>query len=89
MTEQFVVEVGRNAFTTGLLLAMPPLLVALAVGLVISVLQSVTQLNEVTLTFVPKMLAVFVTLLIAGPWMIRTMVEYTANLLALMPHLAR
>jgi|DewCreStandDraft_5_1066085.scaffolds.fasta_scaffold00080_36 flagellar biosynthetic protein FliQ len=88
MTDQAVIEIGRSAFMTGLMLAAPPLLVALLVGLVVSIIQSVTQLNEATLTFVPKMLAVFAALLLCGPWMIRIMVAYTSNLFALIPHLA-
>lgn len=89
MTDQAVIEIGRSAFVTGLMLAAPLLLVALITGLLVSIVQTVTQLNEATLTFVPKMLAVFAALLLFGPWMIRIMLAYTTNLFALMPSLAR
>jgi len=89
MTDQAVIEIGRSAFLTGLILAGPLLLVALVTGLLVSIFQTMTQLNEAALTFVPKMLAVFAALLLFGPWMIRIMLAYTTNLFALMPSLAR
>lgn len=89
MTEQFALQVGRDALTTTLLLSAPPLVFALAVGLVISVFQAVTQINELTLSFVPKMLAVFLCLGLFGPWMISTLLIYTNTLFAFLPTLVR
>jgi len=84
-----VMEIGRNALTTSLLLSGPLLGVALVVGLVVSIFQAVTQINEATLTFVPKILAMFVTLAVFGAWMTTIMVSYTADLMALIPQMTR
>jgi len=79
----------RDALTTTLLLAGPPMLFALVVGLVISIFQAVTQINEMTLSFVPKILAVFVSMVVFGPWMLNTILTYTNSLFAYLPMLAR
>jgi len=89
LTEQMALQIGRDALTTTLLLAAPPLGLALMVGLAVSILQAVTQINEVTLTFVPKILAVFLSIAIFGPWMINTMVVYAQTLLVSLPMMAR
>lgn len=89
MTDQMVVEIGRNALTVTLLVAGPILGLALIVGLAVSILQAVTQINEATLTFVPKILAVFLVMAVFGPWMITMMVKYTMNILAFMPYMTR
>ena len=70
-----------------LLIAMPMLGVALVVGIAISLFQAVTQIQEMTLTFVPKIIAVFVAIIIAAPWMTETMVTFTQNLFAMIPTL--
>ena len=70
MTEMFALELGKNAVTMTLMLAAPMMVVALLVGLVISIFQAMTQIQEQSLTFVPKILAVFGTLLVAGPWLL-------------------
>ena len=62
-----------------LMLAGPLLLVSLVVGLVVSIFQAVTQVNEMTLTFVPKVVAIFVVLIVMGPWMMQILLGYTAN----------
>ncbi|WZV77897.1 flagellar biosynthesis protein FliQ [Burkholderia pseudomallei] len=67
---------AHQAMYIGLLLAAPLLLVALAVGLVVSLFQAATQINEATLSFIPKLLAVAATMVIAGPWMLSTMIDY-------------
>ena len=76
MTSQMVLTVGRDALTLLLMIAMPVLGVVLAVGLVVSIFQAVTQINESTLSFVPKMVAAVVVFAVAGPWMISTIVDF-------------
>lgn len=89
MTDQLVMELSRNALTVTLLIAGPTLGLAMAVGLVVSIFQAVTQINEATLTFVPKILAIFLGLALFGPWMINMMLSYTANLFGLIPSMVR
>jgi flagellar biosynthetic protein FliQ len=89
MTEQLAIQFVRDALKMTILLAGPPLAFALIVGLVVSVLQAVTQINEVTLSFVPKILAVFVSLALFGPWMLNTILNYTATLFANLPALVK
>jgi len=71
----------------GLVLAAPLLLVALVVGLLVSLFQAATQINESTLSFIPKLLAIVVTLVIAGPWMLTTMLDYLRHTLSSIPTL--
>jgi len=78
---QFVVDAGREALLTALKLAVPLLAVGLVVGLSVSILQAVTQIQEQTLAFIPKILAVVATLLFLMPWMLSTVVEYTRGIL--------
>ncbi len=89
MTDAMVLEVGRNAMTVTLLLAGPLLGASLVVGLVISIFQAVTQINEATLSFVPKILAIFATLAVMGTWMMGTMVSYTHNLFVYLANMTR
>jgi flagellar biosynthesis protein FliQ len=70
MTPETVIHIGRTAVETILLTAAPMLIAAMVFGLVISIFQAATQINEQTMTFIPKIVAVFVTLLIFGPWII-------------------
>ena len=74
MTPEFVVDIARQAIETALMVAAPMLLVALVVGLVISIFQAATQINEQTMTFIPKIVGVFVTLLIFAPWMLQKVI---------------
>ena len=76
MTEKIVLEVGRNALLVALKLALPILLCGLVTGVLVSLFQAVTQIQEFTLTFVPKLLAVVLALAIFGPWMMATMVHF-------------
>ena len=76
MTSQMVLTVGRDALTLLLMIAMPVLGVVMAVGLLVSIFQAVTQIHEATLAFVPKLVAAVVVFAIAGPWMITTLVDY-------------
>ncbi len=81
MSPESVVHIGRKAVETVLLTAAPMLLVALVVGLVISIFQAATQINEQTMTFVPKIVAVFVTLIIFGPWIMNILITFTTGIL--------
>ena len=85
MTPEYVVTVGRQALELMLVVSAPLLLVALAVGLAVSLLQAVTQINEATLSFLPKLVAISATLLVAGPWMISSLVEYLQRVLTGIP----
>ncbi len=80
-----VLMLARGAIEVSMYLAAPMLLVALVVGLVISVLQAATQINEMTLSFVPKLIAVFATALIAGPWMLTMVTDYIKRLFGNIP----
>ena len=82
-----VVDLARNALVTALLLAGPLLLIALAVGLVIGVVQAVTSIQEQTLAFVPKLFAVGVTFLVLLSWMLQLVMHYTADLFRSLPGL--
>lgn len=89
MTPAEVLAIGRHALEITLLLAAPLLLVALVVGLLVGVFQAATQINEMTLSFIPKLLAMAVALLIAGPWMLKLIVGYTRELFESIPELLR
>lgn len=82
MNEAIVLGLMKNALTTALLVGAPILGVTLTVGVVVSIIQAVTQVNEATLTFVPKLIGVFVALLIFGPWMMSTLLNFSAGLFA-------
>ncbi len=85
MTYALVTDLARNAILITALLAAPLLIVALLIGLLVSVFQTVTQIQEQTLSFVPKLLGVGATFLVALPWMLQLLVEYTARLFRAMP----
>jgi flagellar biosynthetic protein FliQ len=85
MTPQTVLTLAEQALTVTVLVAAPMLITALAVGLVVSVFQAATQINEMTLSFIPKLLALFAVMVIAGPWMVATLVDYMQRLLANIP----
>jgi flagellar biosynthetic protein FliQ len=87
MSPETVVTVGRHALEMTLMLAAPLLLTALGVGLIVGIFQAATQINEATLSFIPKLLAVFATIVIAGPWMIGEMVDYIRQLFGSIPTL--
>jgi len=80
MTTGLVLDIGRQALTTTLMIAAPLLAIALAVGLLISIFQATTQIQEQTLSFVPKIVAILVSLILFGPWMLTTIVNYTERL---------
>jgi len=80
-------SMGYEAMKLALLLAAPMLLVALVTGLLISLFQAATQINEATLSFIPKLLAVFATAVIAGPWMLGLVLDYIRTLFSSIPQL--
>lgn len=80
-----VLTFGRQGLEVLLAVAAPVLLAALAVGLVVSVLQALTQINEATLSFLPKLVVIAVTLMLAGPWMLSLLVDYLQRVLAGIP----
>ena len=84
MNPEIAIDVCRKAIQTVLMGAAPMLIIGMIIGLVISIFQAATQINEQTLTFVPKIIAVFVTLLIFGPWLIRLLVTFTTGLFEVM-----
>ncbi|ANI31639.1 flagellar biosynthesis protein FliQ [Yersinia entomophaga] len=87
MTPESVMALGTEAMKIALALAAPLLLAALVSGLLVSLLQAATQINEMTLSFIPKILAVFATLVIAGPWMLNLILDYMRNLFTSLPTL--
>lgn len=80
MTEGMVIHIGREAVTTVLLVAGPMLILALGVGLLVSLFQATTQIQEQTLAFIPKIVAVLLAAIIFGPWMLRVLIEFTQGL---------
>lgn len=86
MTPEMVTELGRHALETTLLVSTPILGLSLVVGLAVSAFQAMTQLNEPTLSFVPKVLTLFGALLVFFPWMLNLLATYTANLLSSIPN---
>ncbi len=88
METQFVVELARNSIYTTLLVSSPMLILALIVGLSISILQAITQIQEMTLTFIPKIVAVAIALIIFLPWMINTVVGFASQLFSIIPTLS-
>jgi flagellar biosynthetic protein FliQ len=89
MTPEFALDVGRQALILVLILSAPVLLLGLAVGVLISIIQSVTQIQEMTLTFVPKIIVTVVALVFFGPWMLRLMMGYSIKLFSQLPFLAQ
>ena len=87
MSPEMVMTVGQRALEMTLLLAAPLLIVALVTGLIVGAFQAATQINEMTLSFIPKLLATATTLVIAGPWMLKLLVGYTRELISSIPML--
>ena len=87
MSPETVVTVGRHALEMTLMLAAPMLLVALVTGLIVGAFQAATQINEMTLSFIPKLIAISVALMAAGPWMLKLLVGYTRELFESIPSL--
>ena len=89
MTEQQAIEVAHGAMILVLSLCGPPLLAILVVGIVVSAFQAMTQINEMTLTFVPKIIAMGAIFVILGPWMLQSIVAYTVTMLTDLPSVVR
>ncbi len=89
MTPEMVMTLAYKAMQTAVLLAAPMLLMALLTGLLISLFQAATQINEMTLSFIPKILAVFAVLVFAGPWLLELIITYTRELFTSLPTLVR
>jgi len=85
MTPETVVTIGQQAVEMTLMISAPLLLTALVIGLVVSIFQAATQINELTLSFIPKLLGIFVMLIFMGPWMVNTMVDYIQRLFGNIP----
>ena len=85
MTPTAIIALGREALYIALLVAAPMFLAALATGLIISILQAATQINEATLSFVPKLVIMFGTLIMVGPWMITLLTDYIRRLFESIP----
>jgi len=89
VTTEALIGLAKHAMQTTLLVAAPMLLAGLVIGLIISIFQAVTQIQEMTLTFIPKIVAVFLALLVAFPWMLNIMVSFTTHVFELIPTIVR
>jgi flagellar biosynthetic protein FliQ len=87
MSEAYVLTLAQDALTVAMVLAAPILLVSLIVGVLVSIFQAATQINEVTLTFVPKLIGVILVILILGAWMSQTIIAFAVNLFSSLPNL--
>jgi flagellar biosynthetic protein FliQ len=87
MTPESVMTLGRQALELTLMVSAPPLLAALIIGLVVSIFQAATQINEMTLSFIPKLIGMFAVLIITGPWMVTMLVDYIQRLFGSIPWL--
>lgn len=87
MTPESVMGIGRHAMEVTLMVAAPLLLVALTIGLIVSIFQAATQINEQTLSFIPKLVGIFVALVVAGPWMLTIMLDYMRELFTNIPNM--
>ncbi len=85
MTPEFIIDMGNRTIETALFLSAPVLITTLVIGLIVSLFQAVTQINEATLTFLPKILAVAISLVLFFPWMLSLIVGFTTNLLTNIP----
>lgn len=78
--EDLVIKLGQDALKTTAMVAAPMLISTLVIGMVVSIFQALTQINEATLTFIPKMIVIAIVIMLAGPWMVDLMSQYTTNL---------
>ena len=88
MNPQFVLSTGQEALLLMVTVSMPMLATVMVVGLVVSIFQAITQINESTLSFVPKLIAAMVVFAVAGPWMLTTLVDYLRRTIESIPTLA-
>ena len=87
MTPESVMTLGRHAMEITLMVAAPMLLVALIIGLIVSIFQAATQINEATLSFIPKLVGIFVAIVVSGPWMLSVMLDYMRQVFTGIPNL--
>jgi len=87
MTPETVITIGQKALLVTMMIAGPPLLSALAVGLLVGMFQAATQINEMTLSFIPKLLVLVLALIVAGPWMLSVIINFTTQLMEQIPSL--
>jgi flagellar biosynthesis protein FliQ len=87
MTPESVMTFGSQAMEVTLMVAAPLLLVALVIGLIVSIFQAATQINETTLSFIPKLIGIFVALVVAGPWMLTIMLDYMRRVFTDIPNM--
>ena len=87
MTPESVMTMGRTAMEITLLVSAPLLLIALVIGLVVSIFQAATKINEATLSFIPKLVGVFIALVVAGPWMLSVMLDYMRQVFTGIPNM--
>lgn len=85
MSPESVMTLGRQAIEVTLMVSAPMLLVALGIGLIVSIFQAATQINETTLSFIPKLIGIFVALVVAGPWMLTIMLDYMREMFTNIP----
>ena len=89
MTVECVIDYGRRAMELILMLSLPMLVVGLVIGLIVSVFQATTQIQEMTLQFIPKIVCISLVLVVAGPWLLNILMEYTQNILERFPEWVR
>jgi flagellar biosynthetic protein FliQ len=87
MTPEIIMSMGRQAIEVTLMVATPLLLVTLVIGLIVSIFQAATQINETTLSFIPKLVGIFITLIIGGSWMLSVLTDYLRSVLNNIPNL--
>ncbi|HLP98528.1 MAG TPA: flagellar biosynthesis protein FliQ [Sideroxyarcus sp.] len=87
MTPESVMTIGQQAMELTLMMSAPMLLTALIIGLIVSIFQAATQINEMTLSFIPKLIGIFVVMIISGPWMIGIMLDYITRLFSSIPYM--
>ena len=87
MSPELVMTIGRQAIEMTLAVSAPLLLAALVIGLIVSIFQAATQINEQTLSFIPKLVGIFLALMLAGSWMLQIMIDYFRRLLESIPHI--
>jgi len=87
MSETFVLSLAQNALMIALILAGPVLIISLIIGSLVSLIQAATQINEVTLTFIPKIIGIALVFLLLGAWMLQQLVQFTVNLFQSLPNL--
>ncbi|MCM8773663.1 MAG: flagellar biosynthesis protein FliQ [Candidatus Omnitrophica bacterium] len=89
MSEELVINLGRQALVLYLQLAGPILLFSLVIGLVVSIIQAVTQIQDMTITFIPKIMATILAIIIFGPWMLRMLIDFTFKLIVSLPNFVK